>query len=69
LQFNHNFVNVLYRGDVTYEAFYSFMDCMKVSPCPGWMTSNETRRNETSERAAELSEALKKVLKSAIISY
>jgi hypothetical protein len=25
------------------------------------MTSNDTRRNETSERAAELSEALKKV--------
>ncbi len=49
------------RGDVTYEAFYTYMDCMKVSPCPGWMTSNETRRNETSERAAELSEALKKV--------
>lgn len=58
----HNRIHPLgaLRGDVTYESFYSFMECTGASPCPGWMTSNDTRRNETSERAAELSEALKK---------
>lgn len=49
------------RNDVTYEQFYDFMNCLQVSPCFGWMNSNETIRNKTSERAAQLSAALKNV--------
>lgn len=49
------------RKDVTYEQFYDFMNCLQVSPCFGWMNSNETVRNKTSERAAQLSAVLKNV--------
>lgn len=49
------------RNDVTYEQFYDFMNCLQVSPCFGWMNSNETIRNLTSERAAQLSAVLKNV--------
>lgn len=40
---------------VSYEDVYSFFNCLEVSPCWGWMNVNETIRNATSERAAELS--------------
>eukprot|EP01102_Stenamoeba_stenopodia_P006161 TRINITY_DN1696_c0_g1_i1.p1 TRINITY_DN1696_c0_g1~~TRINITY_DN1696_c0_g1_i1.p1 ORF type:complete len:637 (+),score=144.82 TRINITY_DN1696_c0_g1_i1:113-1912(+) len=43
-----------YRGDVTYAQFYDFFNCLEVSPCFGWMNSNATWRNLTSERAFEL---------------
>lgn len=49
------------RGDVTYEQFYDFMNCLQVSPCFGYMNSNQTIRDKTSERAAQLSEVLKNV--------
>jgi len=31
--------------NVTYESFYDFLNCVEVSPCWGWMNSNETVRN------------------------
>ncbi|KAF4801377.1 Acyloxyacyl hydrolase [Turdus rufiventris] len=34
--------------DVTYSQLYSFLDCLQVSPCSGWLTPNETLRNLTS---------------------
>lgn len=40
---------------VSYETVYEFMNCLEISPCWGWMNVNETVRNMTSERAAELS--------------
>ncbi|KAB0375580.1 hypothetical protein FD755_012223 [Muntiacus reevesi] len=47
--------------DVTYAHFYSFLNCLQVSPCHGWMSSNKTLRNLTSERAEQLSTTLKKI--------
>ncbi|NWQ77874.1 AOAH hydrolase, partial [Columbina picui] len=35
--------------DITYSQIYSFLDCLQVSPCSGWLTPNETLRNLTSE--------------------
>ena len=49
------------RHDVTYEQLYDFLNCLQVSPCFGYMNSNETIRNKTSERAAQLSAVLKHV--------
>lgn len=49
------------RHDVTYEQLYDFLNCLQVSPCFGYMNSNETIRNKTSERAAQLSAVLKYV--------
>lgn len=46
------------RNDVTYSQFYDYFNCIQVSPCTGWMNSNETVRNLTTERAVELSGVL-----------
>uniref|UniRef100_A0A8C2NBP3 Saposin B-type domain-containing protein n=1 Tax=Capra hircus TaxID=9925 RepID=A0A8C2NBP3_CAPHI len=35
--------------DVTYAHFYSFLNCLQVSPCRSWMSSNKTLRTLTSE--------------------
>ncbi|XP_057287608.1 acyloxyacyl hydrolase isoform X3 [Pezoporus wallicus] len=50
--------------DITYSQLYSFLDCLQVSPCRGWMTPNETLRNLTSERALQLSNVLKEIARS-----
>ncbi|XP_076975820.1 acyloxyacyl hydrolase isoform X2 [Tamandua tetradactyla] len=47
--------------DVTYAQFYSFLSCLQVSPCHGWMSSNKTLRMLTSERAEQLSNTLRKI--------
>ncbi|XP_007948288.1 acyloxyacyl hydrolase [Orycteropus afer afer] len=47
--------------DVTYAQFYSFLSCLQVSPCHGWMSANKTLRALTSERAEQLSNTLKKI--------
>ncbi|XP_055974502.1 acyloxyacyl hydrolase isoform X2 [Sorex fumeus] len=47
--------------DVTYSQFYSFLNCLQVSPCHNWMSSNKTLRTLTSERAQQLSNTLKKI--------
>ncbi|NXC12505.1 AOAH hydrolase, partial [Corythaeola cristata] len=47
--------------DITYSQLYSFLDCLQVSPCSGWLTPNETLRNLTSERASQLSNVLKDI--------
>lgn len=48
--------------DVTYANFYDFLNCLQISPCFGWMNTNETWRNRTTERAMELNSALQKLL-------
>ncbi|KAM7322654.1 hypothetical protein ACRRTK_018159 [Alexandromys fortis] len=47
--------------DVTYADFFSFLSCLQVSPCGGWMSSNKTLRTLTSQRAEQLSNTLKKM--------
>ncbi|EDO31678.1 predicted protein [Nematostella vectensis] len=49
------------RGDVTYAQFYDFLNCVHVSPCFGWMNTNETIRNLTTQRALELTAVMKEV--------
>jgi acyloxyacyl hydrolase len=50
--------------DVTYTDFYDYLNCLHVNPCWGWMNSNATVRNLTSEHAASLSEMLPLVVNS-----
>lgn len=50
-----------WRKDITYPMVYDFLDCIKSSPCAGWMSHDESIRNFTSERAANLSLAVKEV--------
>ena len=53
-----------FSGDITYRAFYNFMNCLEISPCFGWLNDNSTWRNLTTERAMNLSKALHEVVKS-----
>ncbi|XP_071957834.1 acyloxyacyl hydrolase-like [Antedon mediterranea] len=52
------------NSDIRYKDVYEFLSCLQVSPCNGWMTTNETLRNYTSQRAKQLSEALKEASQS-----
>ena len=52
-----------YWGGFTYGRFYDFMSCLQVSPCNGWMSTNATLRDLTSERAANLSDVLRNIAK------
>uniref|UniRef100_A0A0P6JGY4 Acyloxyacyl hydrolase n=1 Tax=Heterocephalus glaber TaxID=10181 RepID=A0A0P6JGY4_HETGA len=47
--------------DVTYAQVFSFLSCLQVNPCHGWMSSNKTLRTLTSERAQQLSNTLKTI--------
>lgn len=53
----------LTRNDVNYAQFYDYMNCLYVSPCFGWMNSNATWRNATSERAFALNRVLRDLAK------
>jgi len=52
----HNLIHPIgkTRDDVTYKAVYEFLECLQISPCNGWMSSNATLRNLTTDRAMEL---------------
>lgn len=42
-------------NDVTYEDLYNYLNCLEISPCWGWLNSDEFWRNATQKRADELS--------------
>lgn len=50
------------HNDVTYAAVYDFLNCLEISPCFGWMNSNQTWRDRTTERAMQLNVALKSLV-------
>ena len=37
--------------NITYSTLYDFLNCLKISPCFGWLNSNETYRKMTTKRA------------------
>lgn len=47
------------HNDITYSQVYDYLNCLDISPCFGWLNSNETWRNITTDRALELNAALK----------
>jgi len=49
------------HNDVTYADVYDFLNCLSISPCRGWMNSNATLRNLTTDRAVELSAVLEDI--------
>lgn len=50
------------NNDVTYTQFYNYLNCMDISPCWGWMNSNETVRNTTWEIASSLNAQLPRLV-------
>ena len=51
------------RKDVTYAKLYDFLNCLQISPCAGWLNTNATVRNATTERAQALSGVLQDIAK------
>ena len=43
---------------LTYPQMYDYLSCLQISPCNGWLTSNDTLRALTTQRAVELSGAV-----------
>lgn len=43
----------------TYPQMYDYLSCLQISPCNGWLTSNATLRDLTTQRAVDLSAAVK----------
>jgi len=46
------------NNDVTYTAVYDYLNCLYISPCWGWMNSNATVREITTNKAMILSTTL-----------
>eukprot|EP01064_Diplonema_japonicum_P035619 TRINITY_DN7787_c0_g1_i1.p1 TRINITY_DN7787_c0_g1~~TRINITY_DN7787_c0_g1_i1.p1 ORF type:complete len:547 (+),score=100.52 TRINITY_DN7787_c0_g1_i1:53-1642(+) len=42
---------------VKYKDLYTYLNCLQISPCTGWMNTNATLRNVTTERATQLNTA------------
>jgi len=49
------------HNNVLYSDFYDFLNCLGISPCWGWMNSDEKARNFTTQNAMKLNEVLKQV--------
>lgn len=47
---------------ITYEALYDWLNCLEQSPCWGWMNSNSTIRNITTNIAHQLSKVYDKII-------
>jgi acyloxyacyl hydrolase len=50
------------NNDVTYADLYNYLNCLEISPCWGWMNSNETVRNTTWAIADSLNAQLPKIV-------
>jgi acyloxyacyl hydrolase len=48
--------NQTHPSGTTYKAFYDYLNCLKTSPCSGWLNSNEAIRNSTTAHARKLSQ-------------
>jgi len=49
-------------NNVLYKTFYDYLNCLFISPCFGWMNSDEFWRNATTQRAMELNQMFKLVI-------
>ena len=47
---------------VTYSDVYDFLNCLNISPCWGWLNSNDTVREFTTQRAQNLSLVYKEII-------
>jgi acyloxyacyl hydrolase len=45
------------------------MNCMEVSPCLGWLNSNQTMREATTERAHELDAVYEKIVETQASTF
>ncbi|CAH0559422.1 unnamed protein product [Brassicogethes aeneus] len=57
------------HNNVHYKNVYDWFNCMQIGPCTGWLNSNETVRSITSEKAGELTDVLKRIVKNQNFEY
>ena len=50
-------------GNVRYRDLYDYLNCLEISPCYGWLTSDKNLREASSARAREQTMALKTLLR------
>jgi acyloxyacyl hydrolase len=50
------------HNDINYSDVYDYLNCLEISPCFGWLNSNATWRNLTTQRAMQLNDAFRKVI-------
>ncbi|RNF08944.1 putative GPI inositol deacylase precursor [Trypanosoma conorhini] len=55
--------------DVTYANFYDFLNCVEVSPCWGWLNTNETVRNATWKAAQLLNAQIPRILNESAAKF
>lgn len=48
----------------TYAHFYDFMNCLEISPCWGWMNTNQTIRDASTARAHEYNQVYQGIIQS-----
>ena len=52
------------RNDIKYSDFYTYLNCLEISPCDTWMTTNATERAATERYAEMLSGLVRNVTQS-----
>ncbi|KAH9582097.1 GDSL lipase/esterase [Trypanosoma melophagium] len=57
------------HNDVTYANFYDFLNCVDVSPCWGWLNTNETVRNATWTAAQLLNAQIPRILNESVKKF
>ncbi|KCV72092.1 hypothetical protein H696_01499 [Fonticula alba] len=48
---------------VKFSTLYDYLNCLKISPCAGWLNSNADVRNASSNHAAKLNDVYRSILK------
>ncbi len=57
-----NLHDSLHPLNVTYATVYDFLNCLKISPCWGWLNTNQTVRDFTTQRAQNLSKVYQQII-------
>lgn len=48
--------------NITYSTLYDFLNCLKISPCWGWLNTNDTVRKFTTDRAKNLTRVYQEII-------
>jgi acyloxyacyl hydrolase len=57
-----NLHGTIHPLDVTYDQVYDFLNCLKISPCAGWLNTDHDIRLRTTAWAKKLSQQYKDII-------
>merc|ERR1712226_840904 len=58
-----------YRKNIIFRDVYNYLNCLDTSPCKGWLNTDKDVRDRTSQRADELNQAAKAVVRDGKNKY